>query len=115
MTAKAALIKALLDGKILNIKNTFEEVGFTNAPREVGNLMREFKVRVNKTNRKGFSRYGQPVRWVDYNLEKNDYNKDGIEKMLEYLKKQKVDVSNFAGGGKANNHFCSMRSALEFA
>ncbi len=89
MTAKAALIKALLEGRVLNIKNGFDLLGITNVPREIGrSVERAFGVEVSRTPREGNSRYGQPVVWVDYYLRKSEHNKPGIKKMIDYLQSQ---------------------------
>lgn len=89
MTATAALAKALLDGRVINIKNCFETIGLTNAPREIGRMIeRKFGVTVDRKQREGKSRYGQPVNWVDYRLIYTEENKEGIEKMKEYVSKQ---------------------------
>lgn len=86
MTSKAALAKALLDGRIVNIKNGFDLFGITNVPREIGrSIERVFNVEITRIDRKGKSKYEQPCVWVDYHLEKNDRNKEGISKMREYL------------------------------
>ena len=90
MTSKAALIQALLEGKIVNIKNGFTLFGITNVPREIGRCVeRPFGVIVSRLPRTGKSRYGQPVTWVDYRLNPLiENNKDGIKKMMEYVAKQ---------------------------
>lgn len=89
MTSKAALCKALLDGRVLNIKNGFQLLGITNVPREVGrSVERAFGVVVSRTQRDGTSRYGQAVKWVDYRLNRTDYNLEGIKKMEEYIATQ---------------------------
>lgn len=89
MTARAALAKALLDGKVVNIKNCFETIGLTNAPREISRMIEQpFGVEVSRTQKDGKSRYGQPVIWVDYYLRKSDHNQPGIKKMREYVQKE---------------------------
>lgn len=89
MTAKAALCMALLQGKVLNIKNCFSLIGITNAPREISRMVEKpFGVEVSRVHRKGTSRYGQPVTWTDYRLNATPYNKDGIEKMRQYVIEQ---------------------------
>lgn len=94
MTSKAALCKALLDGRVLNIKNGFDLLGITNVPREVGrSVERAFNVVVSRTNREGKSRYGQPVGWIDYRLNHTQYNKEGIEAMRKYIEEQRADVN----------------------
>lgn len=91
MTSKAALCKALLDGKVISIKTGFTWFGLTNIPREVGrSVERSFGVTVTRIPMAGKSRYGQPCNWVNYSLEKNEFNKDGIEKMKAYVEKQLI-------------------------
>lgn len=93
MTAKAALCKALLDGRVLNVKNCFATIGLTNCAREVSRMVeRPFGVRVSRTQREGTSKYGQAVWWVDYRLNKTEYNQDGIKKMNEYVNEQAEGV-----------------------
>jgi hypothetical protein len=88
MTAKAALCKALLNGEVLNIKNVFKATGITNAPREISRMVEApFGVEVSRTHKKGKSRYGTPVSWIDYYLVKSEHNLPGIEKMEEYVGK----------------------------
>lgn len=94
MTSKAALCKALLDGRVLNIKNGFEMLGITNVPREIGrSVERSFGVTISRTHREGKSRYGQGVVWVDYRLPHTEENKIGIAKMREYVKKQREGLN----------------------
>ncbi len=98
MTAKAALCKALLEGRVLNIKNGFTLLGITNIPREIGRCIEDenrfgFGVKVSRTERKGVSQWGQPCEWIDYRLNRTEYNKPGIEKMLAYVKKE-METSN---------------------
>lgn len=89
MTAKAALAKALLDGRVLNVKNCFETIGLTNLGREASRMIeRDFEVKLNRVPRNGKSRYGQPVTWFDYNLPRNEENKEGIQRMREYVAKE---------------------------
>lgn len=89
MTAKAALIKLLLDGHVLNVKNCFTLVGLTNCSREISRMIEApFGVEVSRTPMTGQSRYGQSVQWVNYRLNKSEHNKEGIEKMRKYLAEQ---------------------------
>ncbi len=93
MTAKAALCKALLDGKVVSIKTGFRDFGLSNVPREIGRSIERiedggFGVIVSKTERTGYSRYGQPVRWTEYRLNQTEYNKEGIERMKKYVAEQ---------------------------
>ena len=89
MTAKAALCKSFLDGRVINIKNCFDLIGLTNAPRECSRMIEQgFGVRLQRTRREGKSRYGQPVSWVDYRLLFSEENKEGIIKMKMYVNEQ---------------------------
>ena len=89
MTAKAALCFHLLKGEVLNIKNVFTMIGFTNCPREISRMVEKpFGVIVSRTRREGKSRYGQPVFWYDYRLNHTEYNKEGIKKMIDYVSSQ---------------------------
>ena len=89
MTAKAALCYHLLKGKVLNIKNVFSLIGYTNCPREISRMIEKpFNVKITRDEKEGESRYGQRVTWVDYKLEVNERNEEGIKKMREYVKKE---------------------------
>lgn len=89
MTAKAALAKALLDGRVLNVKNCFDTIGLTNCAREISRMIeKDFGVQVSRTQRQGKSRYSQDVTWYDYRLNHTEYNKEGIAKMREYVDKE---------------------------
>lgn len=95
MTAKAALCKALLNGEDLNIKNVFKTTGITNAPREISRMVEApFGVEVSRTHKKGKSRYGTPVSWIDYYLVKSEHNLPGIAKMEEYVAKHTPKVAS---------------------
>lgn len=94
MTAKAALAKALLDGRVLNVKNCFTLIGLTNCAREVSRMIEQpFGVIVSRDHRNGESRYGQAVTWTDYRLNRTEYNQEGIKKMQEYVDSQNGKVS----------------------
>jgi hypothetical protein len=87
MNQKAAICDALLQGKVLNIKNGFHLFGVTNVPREIGrSVERSFGVKVTRKQMDGKSRYGLPCVWVDYSLEATTENMEGIKKMIEYVK-----------------------------
>lgn len=80
------MVKALLDGRVINIKNCFREIGLTNAPREISRMVeKKFGVEVSRTPRKGKNRYGTKVTWVDYRLNRSEHNINGIIKMDRYL------------------------------
>ena len=87
MTAKCALIKSLLDGKVLNVWNCMALIGLSNCSREISRIIEQpFEVRIDRTPRKGVSRFGVPITWNDYKLNKTlPQNLEGIAKMREYL------------------------------
>lgn len=89
MTAKAALIKELLSGKVINIKTCFMTVGLTNAPREISRMVEKpFGVIISRTQMEGKSKHGQPVTWYNYRLNNTIHNQEGIKKMIAYLQEQ---------------------------
>lgn len=86
MNAKTALIKALLEGRVLSVHNCAKTIGLTNIAREIPRMVEdEFKVEVSRTHKTGKNVYGSSISWTDYRLNKTEYNKDGIKKMREYL------------------------------
>lgn len=86
MTSKAALCMALLEGRVLNVKNCFTEIGLTNISREIPRLVEKpFDVAVSRTPKTGKNRYGEPVCFINYRLNRSEYNLPGIQKMMEYL------------------------------
>lgn len=94
MTAKAALCYHLLKGEVLNIKNVFHTIGLTNAPREVSRMIEKpFGVTVSRVRMEGESRYGSKVTWVDYRLNRTESNKEGIEKMKQYILSKSKDCA----------------------
>lgn len=87
MNTKAALCQALLDERVLNIKNCFKLIGLTNCPREISRMIEQpFGVMVSRTPMEGKTRYGNRCVWVNYKLNKTEYNLPGIEKMRQYVK-----------------------------
>lgn len=87
MTQIAAIASALLKGEVVSIKTAFNQFGCTNAPREIGrSIERKFGVQVSKTPTPFKSKYGKSGTYNQYRLNKTDYNKEGIEKMREYIK-----------------------------
>lgn len=90
MTAKTAIIQALLNGHTLNVKNCFHLFGITNCAREMSRMIeKDFGVELNRTPREGKSKYGQSCTWFDYNLEITEANGVGIKKMIDYLTEQR--------------------------
>jgi hypothetical protein len=87
MNAIAAISQALLRGEILTIKTAFRDFGVSNLPREVGrSVERKFGVRISKLQKEGKSRFGVPVYFYEYRLNKDDpINKSGIEIMRQYV------------------------------
>lgn len=95
MTSKAALCMALLEGRVLNVKNCFKEIGLTNIAREIPRLIEKpFGVQVSRTPREGKNRYGQEVIWTDYRLNSSEYNIEGIKKMQEYTEEYNPKIEN---------------------
>jgi hypothetical protein len=93
MTAKCALVMALLEGRVLNVKNCFKEIGYTNIAREIPRLIEKpFNVQVSRTPREGKNRYKQPVTWIDYRLNRSEHNFDGIIEMERYVSKYNPDM-----------------------
>jgi len=80
---------ALLEGRVLNVSNCFKEIGLSNIGREVPRMIEApFGVVVSRLPRAGKSRYGQPVSYTDYRLNRDaPYNQDGIAKMKAYCEK----------------------------
>lgn len=92
MTAKAALAMALLEGRVLNVKNCFELIGLTNCSREISRMIEKpFSVTVSRTTMVGETRYGQRCTWVNYRLNASQHNLPGMEKMREYIKEHMPD------------------------
>jgi|SRR5882762_3627326 len=89
MTAKAALALILLEGKVINIKNCFNLIGITNAPREISrSIEKDFGVEVSRTKKVGKNRFGKEIYWTDYRLNASEHNIEGMKLMLEYCKTQ---------------------------
>lgn len=91
MNQKTALIRALLDGEILSIKNAYFDLGISNISRECGrSIERPFGVILRRVNKVGKDKYGGRVTWIEYSLNKSLYlNKPGVKRMIEYLNKHK--------------------------
>lgn len=89
MTSKAALCMALLRGEVVTIMTGFKYYGISNVPREISRGVEQpFNVLVTRTRKEGKSRYNVPVTWVEYRLNRVDYNLPGIELMKAYVKEQ---------------------------
>ena len=91
MNQTSAIAYALLKGEVVSIKTAFTQFGCSNAPREIGrSIERKFNVEVSRTPKKFKSRYGKSGTYMEYRLNKTEYNKPGIEKMKEYSQKNIV-------------------------
>lgn len=100
MNKKTALVKALLDGRVLNVKNCFDTIGYSNIAREIPREVEKvFGVEVSRTEKTGTDRYGNRSVWVDYRLNKTEYNREGIKKMREYLVENWVPPKKEDAGG----------------
>lgn len=88
MTQTAAICSALLKGDVLSIMDGFRKFSCTNLPRELSrSVEQKFGVEISKTPTKFTSQYGQKGQYYRYRLNHTDYNKEGIEKMREYVEK----------------------------
>jgi len=95
MTAKAALVRILLNGEVTSIKTCFRDTGLSCCSREISRMIeKDFNVIVSRTHKVGKSRFGTPISWTEYRLNKTDYNKEGIKKMREYLKQKQNERKN---------------------
>lgn len=88
MTQKCALAISLLKGEVISIMNGFSWFSMTNAPREIGrSIERSFGVKVDRKMKHFESKYGNKGWYFEYRLMRTRENKDGIEKMSEYVAK----------------------------
>lgn len=91
MNAKTALCMALLQGKTISIRTGFLDLGLTNIPREVSrSVEKPFGVIVTRLQKNGKSRWGCDCIWFEYRLEKSEINREGIEKMKQYVRENTV-------------------------
>ena len=87
MTQICAMCKSLLKGEVLSIMTGFKWFGITNIPREISrSIEQKFNVQVSRIKKDFTSRYGQPGFYFEYRLNRTDYNKEGIEKMEQYVR-----------------------------
>lgn len=86
---RAALTKAMLDGKEISVMNAFSELLITNAAREVNrsiiNPETGFGAKVTKKRVDFTSTYGKRGYYFTYKLERSEANKEAIAKMKLYL------------------------------
>lgn len=100
MTAKAALCMALLEGRVLNVRNCFKEIGMTNIAREIPRCIEKpFGLIISRTPMAGKNRYGTTTNYVNYRLNKSAHNQSGIDRMKEYIKSKlsTVEIKLYQG------------------
>jgi len=86
MTMRAALANELLKGHVLTTMSCAVELSITNCPREISRTIEQFfNVEVSRTRREKLSKYGEPVFWYEYRLNRTEYNREGIKAMEEYV------------------------------
>lgn len=86
MNQRCAIIKSLLDGKVLSTWNGFQWFGCTNMPREIGRAVeRKFNVKVSRVTVEKKTRYGEECSFTEYRLNRTDYNALGILLMEKYV------------------------------
>lgn len=87
MTQIAAIANALLNGQTLSIMTGFKYFSCSNIPREMGrSIERKFGVIVSRERVDFTSKYGQDGYYYKYSLTDTILNKEGIEKMKQYIK-----------------------------
>src|SRR3990172_4449940 len=91
MTQTAAICIALLKGEILTIFNGYTKFNCSNLPREISRgIEQKFGILVSRVRRDFISEYAEkPGYYYEYRLNKTlECNKEGVQKMIEYVKKQ---------------------------
>lgn len=93
MNKKTALIKSLLKGDVINVSNSIALTGYSNPAREISReIEKPFGCIVSRTKKESKDQFGNYVMWYDYRLNRTQYNKQGIDKMIEYIKKTKIKL-----------------------
>jgi len=93
MTQICAIAKTLLNGEVLSVMNCFKWFGCTNCAREIGrHIERKFGVVVTRSQKNFTSRYGQPGNYYEYRLLRTPNNKEGIERMEQYISENEKSV-----------------------
>ncbi len=96
MTQVAAICKALLDGHTLSIMTGFQMFSCTNLPRELSrSVEQKFGVVISKDRVEFTSKYGQHGFYYRYRLNSSEHNKEGIQKMREYVAQQSNGGKDF--------------------
>ena len=90
MTQICAIAIALLNGETMTIGDGFYKFHCSNIPREISrSIEKKFSVKVSRDKKEFKSVYdGKPGYYYRYRLNKTDQNKEGIERMREYIKSQ---------------------------
>ena len=114
MTAKAALCASLLAGRVLTGKNIQQETSYTNISREIiRGVEKPFNVTVSRVKKESHSRYGQPIWWLEYRLNKSEHNLDGIKEMITYVKENMPKVAKTIHEERIINDFNKILSAYQ--
>jgi len=90
MTQICAIAIALLNGDTMTIADGFHKFHCTNLSRELSrSIEQKFGVIISKDKKEFKSIYDEkPGYYFRYRLNKTDENKDGMERMREYIKSQ---------------------------
>lgn len=90
MTQICAIAIALLNGDTMTIADGFHKFHCTNLSRELSrSIEQKFCVIISRDKKEFKSVYdGKPGYYYRYRLNKTDQNKEGIERMREYIKSQ---------------------------
>jgi hypothetical protein len=89
--AKASLIFALLEGRVINLQNCLYEISLSNPAREIPRMVEKpFGLEVSRVAMTGKSRHGSPVSWVDYRLNKSRQTKESLELAWQYVERMMV-------------------------
>lgn len=87
MNKKCKLIKALIDGEIINVSNSIRLTSLSNPAREIPrSIEKPFKVIISRTKVETKDKFGNYAMYYNYRLNPLiTGNKEGIKLMREYL------------------------------
>jgi hypothetical protein len=90
MTQIAAIAMSLLKGDVLTIMDGFKRFACTNLPRELSrSIEQKFGVEISRVKKEFKAQFdGRPGYYYQYRLNNSDHNREGIDKMREYLRSQ---------------------------
>lgn len=89
MTSIAAMGAALLRGDTLSIMDGFRLFSISNLPREISrSIEQKFHLRVSRDQVNYISKNGVPGYYYRYRLNRTEQNKEGINKLKAYVKKE---------------------------